>query len=326
MTDAPPDADVIWGAQIIVSGISVPVPISIMGGLYSISLIAAARSVLIQRPRLPRCGRETGSQCGRSPHPFSIRRPRRSLPLAGSSGTFSVTTRAVDTTPDPYSLLDQTGIALNTLTTSNTVTVTGIEAPAAVSITGGEYEINGGGAWTVAPGTVVNGNSIRVRQTSSSSPTTMTDTVLTIGGVSDTFSVTTGSGSSCAVPIAPGPDTQGASAINDLGEMVWSQIRSGHGIQPDLFECAWPADVRSLRLMICPSVNNRGDVVWEQKYPWEPFGPIYGIISGQTVQVAAADGAGPSINDNQEIVWSRMNNGRWQIYSNRRGLSDDGSR
>ncbi|GAB1268836.1 hypothetical protein NBRC116493_20890 [Aurantivibrio infirmus] len=106
------------------------------------------------------------------------------------SDTFSVTTRAANTTPASFSFVDQSNIALSTLTESNTLVITGLEADANLSITGGEYSINGA-AYTSAAGTIADGQNIKVRQTSSNLANTTTDTVLTIGGVSDTFSVAT---------------------------------------------------------------------------------------------------------------------------------------
>jgi M6 family metalloprotease-like protein len=95
-----------------------------------------------------------------------------------------------DTTPDAFTFTDQTNVALNTTVTSNTITVSGICAPAFISITGGTYSINGG-VYTSTTGTVSNGDTVTVRQTSSGSYSTTTNATLTIGGVSDTFSVTT---------------------------------------------------------------------------------------------------------------------------------------
>ena len=114
------------------------------------------------------------------------------LAIGGASDTFSVETMAepIDTTPDPFTFIDQTGVALNTAITSNLITVSGINAPATISITGGEYSINGG-AFISAEGPVNNGDSVRVRQTSSGSYSTTTNAALTIGGVSDIFGITT---------------------------------------------------------------------------------------------------------------------------------------
>lgn len=91
-----------------------------------------------------------------------------------------------DTTPDPFSFVDQIGVALEGVITSAPITVTGINAAAAITVTGGEYSINGG-AFTSDPGTVNNGDEVRARHTASDEYLTDTDTVVTIGGVSDTF-------------------------------------------------------------------------------------------------------------------------------------------
>lgn len=106
-------------------------------------------------------------------------------PLAG--GNISVPS---DTTPDAFAFTDQTNVALSTVIESNTITVAGINASTSISITGGEHNINSAG-WSSASSTVTNGQTIQVRHTSSGSNSTTTDTVLTVGGVSDTFTSTT---------------------------------------------------------------------------------------------------------------------------------------
>jgi hypothetical protein len=112
--------------------------------------------------------------------------------IGGVSSTFSSTTVAepVDTTPDTFSFTAQTNVARSSAMTSNSVTVGGINAPAAISVFGGSYSINNG-AFTSAAGTVSNGQTVRVQHTSSANYTTKVDTTLTIGGVSSTFSSTT---------------------------------------------------------------------------------------------------------------------------------------
>lgn len=95
-----------------------------------------------------------------------------------------------DTTPDQFTFTDQTNVAINTVITSNSFTVTGINNDTAISVTGGSYNINGG-AYQTTPSTVAGGEIITVRHTSSSSYSTATNTTLTIGGVSDTFTSTT---------------------------------------------------------------------------------------------------------------------------------------
>jgi hypothetical protein len=114
------------------------------------------------------------------------------LTIGGVKDTFSSTTLASvpDTTPNPFSFTDQTGIALSTTVTSNAITVAGINAPSAISISGGLYSINGG-SYVATAGTVNNGNIITIRLISSPNYSTTTNALLTIGGVSDTFNVTT---------------------------------------------------------------------------------------------------------------------------------------
>ncbi|MDP3876580.1 MAG: multiheme c-type cytochrome [Methylobacter sp.] len=95
-----------------------------------------------------------------------------------------------DTTPDAFSFTDQTGVALNTSITSNAITLSGINSGSSISISGGQYSRNNG-SFTSSKGTAYNGDSIRVRHTSSTSYNATINTVLTIGGIKDTFSSTT---------------------------------------------------------------------------------------------------------------------------------------
>ncbi|MCX7769887.1 MAG: hypothetical protein N2202_02270, partial [Proteobacteria bacterium] len=100
-----------------------------------------------------------------------------------------------DTTPEPYNFTDITMAIPATVVESDTITVTGINAPTAITISGCtsnncEYRINGG-AWKSESGVVLNGDKVKVRQVSSSNYNTTTDLILNIGGVIDTFSVTT---------------------------------------------------------------------------------------------------------------------------------------
>lgn len=88
--------------------------------------------------------------------------------------------------PNPFNFTQRNNRGLNTLVTSNQIVVTGINMPSEVSVTGGEYQINSG-SWTSANGTVVEEDTVRVRHTTSSSYDTEVSTVLTIGGVSGTF-------------------------------------------------------------------------------------------------------------------------------------------
>ena len=207
---------------ITVSGINAPVPISITDGEYSTGSCGGfgqEECIFTSTP-----GTVNNSDTVRvrlaSSSSYSTT-TSTTLTIGGVSATFSVTTVASDTTPDPFAFTNQTGVAVNTLVTSNTITVSGINAPAPISLTGGEYSTGSCGGFgqeecifTSAPGTVNNGDTVRVRLVSSGSYSTTTSTTLTIDGVSATFSVTT-SAVSDAVPI-PGLFNTGVSDDNTL--------------------------------------------------------------------------------------------------------------
>lgn len=113
------------------------------------------------------------------------------LTIGGVADTFSTTTAALDTTPNAFTFTDLTGVVRSTLTSSAAITIGGINGAANISVSAGEYEKNGSGTWTSGAGTVVNGDTVKVRHTSSANYNTVVNTVLTVGGVSDTFSTTT---------------------------------------------------------------------------------------------------------------------------------------
>ena len=106
----------------------------------------------------------------------------------GNDGTF---TPQPDTTPDAFSFIDATDVALSALVTSNTVTITGMDAASPISVSGGEYSLGCGATFVSSPGTVNPDQQVCVRHTSAATPGTATHTVLTVGGVNGTFTSTT---------------------------------------------------------------------------------------------------------------------------------------
>jgi agarase len=111
----------------------------------------------------------------------------------GSSGSDGGTVTA-DTTPDSFSFSAQSDVELSTAVTSDSITVSGIDAATSISISGadGKYAIDGG-SFTSSAGTVTNGQSVVVRVTSAGDYSTPVETTLTIGG----FYRGGDSGSSC---------------------------------------------------------------------------------------------------------------------------------
>ncbi len=173
---------VVESNAITVSSINQPVSISISGGEYSIAggnytsatgTISNGQSVTVRLTSSENYSTQTDA----------------TLTIGGVSGTFSVTTLD-DTFPDAFSFEAQTEVEVSTQVTSNEVTITGLAAASPISITGGEYSIDGG-EFSDAEGSIENDQTVVVRQTSSTDPETTTEAILTIGGVEGSFAVTT---------------------------------------------------------------------------------------------------------------------------------------
>jgi hypothetical protein len=115
---------------------------------------------------------------------------------SGSPHTASLTgtgAAAVDTTPDPFAFAPALNATPGAVVTSNTITVTGINAAATITVSGGQYRKNGGAA-TSASGTVYNGDTIAAVGTAPAVRNQQVSVVVTIGGVSGTFVISTGAG------------------------------------------------------------------------------------------------------------------------------------
>lgn len=164
-------------------GVNTATPISIVGGEYSIAgapytsapgTVAKGQTLRVRVNSAAAYGETT----------------RATLTVGTVNAVFNVTTANLDTTPDAFAFPAVTGAALSTQTASAGVMIRGINGPTPISVTGGEYNINGG-AFTSAAGTVLSGQTVRVRQLSSSSYGATNTTVLNIGGVTAGFAVTT---------------------------------------------------------------------------------------------------------------------------------------
>jgi len=102
---------------------------------------------------------------------------------------------AADDTPDVFGFTDQTAAATSTIIISNSVTITGIDAATAVTISGAgtpEFRINGG-SW-VTNGAITDGQTLELRLTSNAAASTMNSATVTVGTLSDQWDVTTGTG------------------------------------------------------------------------------------------------------------------------------------
>lgn len=120
---------------------------------------------------------------------YQVRACDSSYNCSALSDSVAVTTPP-RTAPNPFGFNGQYGVQRSVQIESNSISVTGIQAPAPISIMGGEYSINGG-PYTAAPGMVSLDQTVMVRVISSASYATTVTATLTIGGVAGGFSVTT---------------------------------------------------------------------------------------------------------------------------------------
>lgn len=168
--------------SVLIIGNTIPSPISIVGGQYQINggawtsasgFVNSGDSVIVRQTSS--ASYETSTTA--------------TLTVGSYSDGFDVKTKK-DITPTPFTFVDVTDADLSTLYVSNSVTIGGLSSDAPISITTGEYRKNGG-SWTSADGTVVNGDTVEVRRTSSSIYSTTLGTTLTVGTYSDTYGITT---------------------------------------------------------------------------------------------------------------------------------------
>ena len=96
----------------------------------------------------------------------------------------------VDTTPVQFTFNDIVDATTDTYYMDEIIII-GINSPATLTITGGEYSLDGGSSWNTQQAQVTNQQSVIVRVRSASSAGSSVSATLTVGGVSDTFSVTT---------------------------------------------------------------------------------------------------------------------------------------
>jgi hypothetical protein len=168
---------------VIVGGINAPASIIIAGGQYSIDAgpytsgagyVSNGQTVTVQ---------VTSAASFSTPAVVT-------LTVGGVIGAFTVTTEPIDTTPSAFSFTPQVDVAFSVLRTSNSVTVSGINAPTPLSIVGGQYRIDAG-PYTSSPGTISNGQSVTIQLTSPSALGMTAVATLTVGGISGAFTVST---------------------------------------------------------------------------------------------------------------------------------------
>src|SRR5438093_3320792 len=129
-----------------------------------------------------------------------------------------------DTTPNAFSFAPKTAQSSGIFVVSDPITVSGINAPSPISVSGGEYQVNGG-VFTAAPGTVTNGNQVAVRVVSAQPGLSATVT-LNVGGVTGTFTVAT----SITLTVSPaGPVDFGSVVVGGSIDRSFTVQNTGSG-------------------------------------------------------------------------------------------------
>jgi hypothetical protein len=106
-----------------------------------------------------------------------------------SGSTFELaSTNIARTHPDPFSFNPVLSAPLGSQVVSNVIGITGTTALSPITISGGEYSISGG-PWLTIPSSIRNGQGVAVRVTTPSVNNSSATAILTIGGVSATFTV-----------------------------------------------------------------------------------------------------------------------------------------
>jgi hypothetical protein len=119
-----------------------------------------------------------------------------------------------DTTPTNLgSITDVTGATAGSTITSNEITIAGIDRTATVTISGGEYRVRNSDdsewqAWTSSAGTIQPFQKLALRAGASASPSTTVNVTVTVGGVSESWSVTTAA-AALTISGTPGVGTVG---------------------------------------------------------------------------------------------------------------------
>jgi len=115
-----------------------------------------------------------------------------SEPYFSSRTVYITVVSNVDTTPDSFSLgPDISNATPNSVYDAQLVTVSGINASTVASCGGKQFKIGIGGTYSTGNKNVINGNTIYVRATANNNYSGTTTTVLNIGGVTDSWTITT---------------------------------------------------------------------------------------------------------------------------------------
>lgn len=154
------------------------------------------------------------------------------LTVGSGSGSFTVETQ--DRTPSAFTIASVTDAELNAVTGSEPVTISGITGSVPISVEDAfdaEYRINAGG-WTALPGSVEAGDTVAVRLLSANAYTFERVVILTVGTVTEPFSVTTGEPVSITITSGSVPDGEEGQAYAGFDFTTVASVSGGSPSSP----------------------------------------------------------------------------------------------
>ena len=167
------------------AGFQVDIPISVTNGEYSLDCATNGftQTAGVISPNQTVCVRHTSSA-------NYLTAVNTTLNINGVTASY-VSTTSPDREPDDFNFTSATNVALSSLQTSNTITITGLGVDVEISVSGGEFSIGCSNSFSSTTTTISNQQTVCVRHTSSSSNSATTTTNLTVGTKSASFTSTT---------------------------------------------------------------------------------------------------------------------------------------
>lgn len=143
-----------------------------------------------------------------------------------------------DTVPNQFTFTDLTNQTESTVVTGSPVTITGINAAAGLSVTGGSVQINGTGSF-VTSGVINNNDTVTPRGTANATYLGTTNVVVTIGNTTDTFTITTRANPSSV------PASINAPVVGTDLTAIWNLQTSGTGPRTSPTNGTWAGSVNA---------------------------------------------------------------------------------